>query len=159
MKMLGIEKNMSTITAICRSLFLSGNQLTGSDLLLLLQDKTQPMNALSSSQAEVLQNFKLLQNREGIIQIHTVNAAPVKLSFIKFLNSSHVKVLPLDNDDLKISVIDGVEFETGTFREKINSFVLELSTGNIVFDLGREHLILSKNLNHELNLDVIHPSK
>ena len=156
---MGIEKTMCTIAAICRSLSLSGNQLAGTDLLLLLQDKTQPMNALTSSQTELLQSFKLLQNRGGIIQINTVNAAPVKLSFIKFLNSSHVKILPLDNDDLKIKVIDGIEFETGTFREKINSFVLELSTGNIVFDLGREHLILSKNLNHELSLDVIHPPK
>ena len=159
MKQLGIEKTMCTIAAICRSLSLSGNQLAGTDLLLLLQDKTQPMNALTSSQTELLQSFKLLQNRGGIIQINTVNATPVKLSFIKFFNSSHVKILPLDNDDLKIKVIDGIEFETGTFREKINSFVLELSTGNIVFDLGREHLILSKNLNHELSLDVIHPPK
>ena len=42
-----------------------------------------------------------------------------------------------------------MEFESGSVREKINSFVLDISTGNVVLDLGKEHLTISKNLRNE----------
>ena len=159
LKLLGIEKGAYTLASICLALSYPGNQLAGTELVSLLQDKTQPVDNLSPAQTEIIQNVKLLKNRDGIIQFSTVNAAPIKMSFIKFNNSAHFKIIPLDNDDLKIKIIDGVEFESGLFREKINSFILELSTGNIVLDLGREHLTLSKNLKRDLYLDVIHPLK
>ncbi len=159
MKQLGIEKSAYTLASVCLALSYPGNQLTDNDLLSLLQDKTQQVDVLSPIQTEIIQNFKLLQNHDGIIQLNTANAVPIKMSFIKLYNSAHFKIIPLDNDDLKIKIIDGVEYESGSFREKINSFLLELSTGNIVLDLGREHLILSKNLKRDLRLDAKHPLK
>jgi hypothetical protein len=59
-------------------------------------------------------------------------------------------VIPLDNNDLKIKVIDGIEYESGSLREKINSCIIELSTGNMILDLGRENLILTRNLKQTL---------
>ena|GEM_PF-1003764 len=150
MKQLGIEKGVCTLAAICEAISCPGNQFAGADLLTLLQDKVQSADESYPNLTGTVQKLKLLQNKGGIIQIYTANAAPIKISCLTIFNSAHLKIIPLDNDDLKIVVIDGVAFESGSFKEKINSLLIELSTGNILFDLGRDHQVLSKNLKHEM---------
>ena len=143
-------KGVCTLAAVCQALFYPGNQFAGSDLLTLLQDKTQSVDGPSASLTGTIQKLKLIQNKGGIIQIHTTNATPIKISFLTIFNSAHLKIIQMDNDDLKIVIIDGVAFESGAIREKINSLLIELSSGNILLDLGRDHLVLAKNLNHEM---------
>jgi hypothetical protein len=59
-------------------------------------------------------------------------------------------IIPLDNNDLKINILNGIEYESGNSREKINSLVVDLSGSTIIMDIGTGHQLISKNLRHEI---------
>lgn len=150
MKQLGIEQTTACLSAVFHSVISTGNQLTGADLLSFKQLKTDSAFNSLSYLTEILQKISLIKNNNGIIEIYTANGIPLRISSFKIHNHSHLKIIPLDNNDLKIRIIDGVEFESGSLREKINSFIIELSTGNIILDLGMGNQILTRNLKQTL---------
>ena len=151
MKLLGIEPNTAYLSAFLNSINYSGIQLTTSDLASLIPEKTATGGNSIPILTETLQKINRITNNNGIIELNTVNSIPVKISPFKISARSHLKVIPMDNNDLKLKVIDGFEYESGWTKESINSFILELSTGNVVIDLGREHQIITKNL----KLDIL----
>lgn len=150
MKQLGIEPTIACFASLFNSMIYSGSQLTGSDLSSFNLDKEQPGNSSLSNLFGVIQKTKLIKNEGGIVEIYTVEANPLKISSFKISNRTHLKIIPLDNNDLKIKVIDGIEFDSGTQKENVNSFVIDLSTGNILLDLGKEHQLVSRNLRREI---------
>lgn len=150
MKLLGIEPNTAYLTAILNSINNSGNQLTTSDLTSMKLGKTATGDSSILILTETLQKIKSITNNNGIIELNTANSIPIKISPFKISARSHIKIIPLDNNDLKLKVIDGFEYESGWIKENVNSFILELSTGNVVIDLGREHQIVTKNLKHDI---------
>jgi len=149
MKQLGIEQTIAGIAAVFNSVISPGTQLTGTDLTSFRQNQNQPGSSSLSNLSETIQKIRLIRNNNGIIEINTTNSTPLRILSFRILNGSHLKIIPLENNDLKIKIIDGMEFESGSVREKINSFVLDISTGNVVLDLGKEHLTISKNLRNE----------
>jgi hypothetical protein len=150
MKLLGIEPNTAYITAILNSVNNSGNRLTTSDLASMNPGKTATGDNSMPVLTETLQKIKSITNNNGIIELNTINSIPFKILPFKISARSHLKVIPLDNNDLKLRVIDGFEYESGWIKEDVNSFILELSTGNVIIDLGREHQIVTKNLKHDI---------
>lgn len=150
MKQLGIEQSIASLASVLNSMLSPGNQLSGSELALLKQEKVTQRNSSTPKMAEIIQKLKLLKNNDGIVEIFTADSNPIKILSFRIFNHSHFKITPLENNDLIIKVIDGIEFDSGSLREKVNSLVLDLSTNNIVLDLGRDHLITSINLKHEI---------
>ncbi len=150
MKLLGIEPNTTYLSAILNSVINAGNQLTASDLASLNLQKSNNGASFVPILTETIQKIKSLTNSNGIVELNTINSLPFKILPFKISARSHLKVIPLDNNDLKLKVIDGFEYESGWIKENINSFILELSTGNIIIDLGREHQIVTKNLKHDI---------
>ncbi|MCX6220442.1 MAG: hypothetical protein NTZ69_05590 [Bacteroidia bacterium] len=150
LKLLGIEPNTAYLAAILNSVNKTGNQLTTSDLASMNMGKPAAGDNTIPILSETLKKINNITNNNGIIELNTVNSIPVKISPFKISAHSHLKVIPLDNNDLKLKVIDGFEYESGWIKENVNSFILELSTGNVVIDLGKEHQIVSKNLKHDI---------
>lgn len=150
LKLLGIDQITSCLTATFQCLLNSGNQLTHSDMIALGMDIAQTKDSTLTNFSETIQKFTSVNNNNGIIEIRTINGIPLKISSFRIQNRSHLKIIPLDNNDLKIKVLDGMEFESGSLRKKINSMILEHSTGNIVLDLGTEQLIVTRNLSREI---------
>lgn len=150
MKLLGIEPNTAYLSAILNSVNYSGIQLTTSDLASMNLEKTATGDSSIPILTETLLKIKRITNNDGIIEFNTINSIPIKISPFKISASSHLKVIPLDNNDLKLKIIDGFEYGSGLVKENVNSFILELSTGNVVIDIGREHQIVSKNLKHDI---------
>jgi hypothetical protein len=150
LKQLGTEETIASLAAVLKSVFHPGSQLSGSDLYSLRRVKAIPEISSTSSMTEMLQNLRLIKNNFGIIEITTANGVPLKISPFVISNRSHLKIIPLDNNDLKINVIDGFGFETGIQREKINSMIIELTTGNLILDIGSEHQIITRSLKHQV---------
>ncbi|MCK9638753.1 MAG: hypothetical protein M0R39_02500 [Prolixibacteraceae bacterium] len=150
LKLLGIEPNTAYISAILNSVTNSGNQLTTSGLLALNLQKSDNGNGFVPVLIETLQKIKSIKNSNGIVECNTLNSIPIKIAPFKISANSHFKIIHLDNNDLKLKVIDGLEYESGWIKEIVNSIVIELSTGNAVIDLGSEHQIVSKNLKHDI---------
>lgn len=150
LKLLGVEPNTALLTAILYSVINTGNQLTTSNLTSMNLE----INATGISSipilTETLQKIKSIKNNNGIIELKTINSIPFKISPFKISARSHLKVIPLSNNDLKLKILDGFEYESGWIKENINSLILELSTGNVIIDLGREHQIVTKNLKHDI---------
>jgi len=149
MKQLGIEQSIAGLASLFNSLINTGDQLTGSELSNLRPEKWQPGSGPFSNLTETIQKIKLIKNFDGIIEIYTTDAKPIKISSFRVANMAHFKMTPLDNNDLKIKVIDGVIYESGTLIEPVNSLIIDLSTGIIFVDMGIDHQTVSKNLHHE----------
>ena len=152
MNQLGLEQSTAYLSSIFNSVLSPGNQLSVAELEALNQNMTGMESNTMVNLKETLANFKTIKNKDGIIEINTVNSLPVKISSFRISGNSHVKIIPLDNNDLKIKVIDGIEFDSGIFKEKINSLILEKSSGNLLIDLGKDHQTISRNLKHELSI-------
>jgi hypothetical protein len=152
MQQLGMEETMSYLTSVLNSVLNPGYQLTGTELSASNIEKTNSEGNSLAYLKEILPNFKIIKNKDGIIEINTFNSRPVKISSFNILSISHLKIIPLDNNDLKIKVIDGIEFDSLIFKEKINSLILELSSGNVLIDLGKEHHTITRNLKYELSV-------
>jgi hypothetical protein len=148
MKQLGIEKNTATLAGLFQALIISGNQLSNAELTSLQLEKVTQENSSTPKLIEAIQKIRLIRNKDGIISILMDGSIPVKFSTIKISGTAHIKIIPLDNNDLKISVIDGLEYESGLIREKINSLIIDLMAGYLVIDMGLEHHIISKNLKY-----------
>ncbi|MCK9412155.1 MAG: hypothetical protein M0Q53_07630 [Prolixibacteraceae bacterium] len=150
MKLLGIEPNTAYISAILNSVNKVGNQLTTSDFASLNLQLSDKNGGSVPMLTETLQKIKNITNSNGIIELSTVNSIPIKIAPFRISSRSHLKIIHLDNNDLKLKVIDGIEYESGWIKEFVNSIIIELSTGNLVIDLGSEHQIISKNIKHDI---------
>ena len=148
MKHLGIEQSIAGLASLFTSLVNTGDQLSGSELATLRQEKWQPGSSSFPNLTEAIQKIKLIKNFDGIIEIYAVDARPIKISSFRIANMAHFKIVPLDNNDFKIRVVDGVIYESGTISEPVNSVIIDLSTGTIFVDLGTDHQTVSKNLRH-----------
>ena len=150
MKQLGTEPTIASLAAVFKSLLYSGSQLSGSDLYSFRREKAIPEINSATFLTLLLQHIRQIKNNYGIIELSTANALPLKISPYLITNRSHLKIIQLGNNDLKIKVIDGVFLETGIQREKINSFIVELSTGNLILNIGNEHQIITRNLRSQI---------
>jgi len=150
MKQLGTEETIASLTAVLKSVIHTGSQLSGSDLYSLRRVKAIPEINSTTSITEMLQNLRQIKNNYGIIEITTANGIPLSIPPYTISNRSHLKIVPTDNNDLKINVIDGFGIETGVQREKINSMIIELNTGNLILDIGSEHQVITRSLRHQV---------
>lgn len=146
LKQLGIDKTISYSVSLFNALNIPGSHFTGSDLASFGQAKLQAWGGSLPALTETVQKIRLIKNDNGIIGLYTIDSKPFKFLFFRFSNLARLKVIPLDNNDLKIMVIDGIFYESGVVNEKVNTAIIELSTGNIVIDLGANHQILTRNL-------------
>lgn len=149
MRQLGIDHSIAFAASLFNSMLTSGNQLAGSDLVSLGLEKMQPWGSSLPPRTETIQKIKLIKNEDGIVQTFTTDSKSVKILSFRIFNRCHIKIIPLDNNDLKIKVIDGIEYESGVFKEQVNSMLFDLSTGNVVIDMGSDHQIFSRNLSRE----------
>jgi hypothetical protein len=149
MKQLGIDLTMAGLASLFNSVKNSGDQLTGVELASLIPEKMETGNITFPKLIETIQKIKLIKNYDGIVETYTVDGKPLKISSFRITSRSHLKIIPLDNNDLKIKVIDGIEYESGAINEPVNSLIIDRSTGNLIVDLGAGHLTVSKNLRRE----------
>jgi hypothetical protein len=150
MKQLGIEPKVAFLASVFNSLINPGNQLTGTDLVINRQDENKTGGIPANSISESAQKFKLIKNNEGIVEVLTTDSSSANFLSFKIMNHAKLKIIPLDNNDLKINIISGIEMDSGMARLKVNSMIIELSTGSILLDLGKNHHLISRNLSHEI---------
>lgn len=150
MKQLGTEHTVASVAAVFRSVLPVGNQLSGADLYSFRRENTFQKVSSVSYVSEILQKLKLIKNNFGIIEIFTANGLPLRISPYLISNRSHLKIIPIGNNDLKIKIIDGFEYESGKQREKINSIIVEQSTENLILDIGKEHQVITTKLRSQI---------
>ncbi len=146
MKQLGLEPTTASIAALFNALLNNGNKLTNSDLVSLRQGILDQGHNASLNLTEIIPRIRLLKNSDGIVEILTTDSNPLSILPFKVFNKSHFKILLLDNNDLKIKVIDGIEYEAGFIRGKVNSILTDLSNGSLIIDVGINHQISTRSL-------------
>ncbi len=150
MRQLGTDVTTATLTSLLKSLINTGNQLSGSDLASFRQEKLLTSSNSVSNMTKIIQKIKLLRNDYGIVEIFTTDSKSFKVLSFSIANKSHLMIIPLDNNDLKINVIDGIDLESGNSREKVNSLIIDLSCSTVILDIGSDHQIISRNFKHEI---------
>lgn len=150
MKQLGIEPTIACVAALFNSVISPGNQLNGSDLASLIPAKELSGSNSLTNLTGLLSKIKSVKNDGGIVEIFTADSTPLKTASFRVFNRARLKIIPLDNNDLTIRVIDGIEFNSGNLSEKINAFTIDLSTGNVLLDMGPGHQSVTKNLQQEI---------
>jgi hypothetical protein len=150
MKQLGIEPKIAFLASVFSSLINPGSQLSGEDLLSFRQDEKDAADQPVSALTETAKKLTLAKNKDGITEIYTSNANPVKILNFKILNRAQLKIIPLDNNDLKINIISGIEMISGPDSLKVNSMIIDISSSSILLDLGKNHHLISRNLSKEI---------
>lgn len=150
MKLMGIEKSTAGLASIFRSLINRGDQLSGDDLASFNLENLKTGNEDHRDLTDLIQKIKLIKNEDGIVKISTNDSKATKILSFRISDQARFKIIPLDNNDLKIKIIDGIRYESGMINEKIKSFLVDLSTGNLIIEIGANHQILTKNLKLEL---------
>ena len=137
LKLLGIEPNTAYLTAILNSVNNAGNKLTTSDLASLnLQESDNGANNIPIL-TETFLKIKSITNSNGIVELKYCQLNSHQNFTIQNFSQFSSKGHSTDNNDLKLRVIDGIDYESGWIKENVNSIIIELSTGNVVIDLGK----------------------
>lgn len=144
MRQLGIERTITGVSAILNSIIMDGDQLSGTELSAVCREKLTEGRSFSIAGEEILQKIKLLKNEHGIIEINTSDLKPIRILNFRILNRSHFKIVPLDNNDLKIKIIDGLEYVDDLLKENVNSIIFEVSTSSLIIDFGTGHQTYTK---------------
>ncbi|MEI7420688.1 MAG: hypothetical protein WCK18_01280 [Prolixibacteraceae bacterium] len=144
MRQLGIERTITGISSILNSMIMDGDQLSGTELLAVWREKLAEGRSNPGTGEEILQKIKFLKNEHGIIEINTSDLKPLRIQNFRIFNRSHFKIVPLDNNDLKIKIIDGFEYDDDLLKENVNSIIFEVSTGSLIIDIGIEHQLFTK---------------
>jgi hypothetical protein len=139
MRQLGIEKTIAGVSSLLNSMIMDGDQLTGAELASAFKEKLTDGRSLSAAEEEILQKIKLLRNEDGIVEIYTSENIPLRIMNFTISNHSRFKIIPLDNNDLKIKVIGGIEYDTNVLRGRVNSVIFELAAGSMIVDFGTDH--------------------
>jgi hypothetical protein len=150
MKQLGIEPKIAFLASVFQSLINPGCQLSGNDLVSFRQDEKAGVSQADARLTDTTHKITLVKNKDGIVEINTENSNPVEFLSFKIYNRAQLKIIPLDNNDLKISIINGIEMNSGTASLKVNSLIIDLSSGSILLDLGKNHQLISRNLSREI---------
>jgi hypothetical protein len=93
----------------------------------------------------------MIINTDDIIEITTSDSTPLKIGPFTLSAESHLKIIPFDNNDLKIKIIDGLHYDSGYEKARVNTIILELSSGNMLLNLGNDHLLLARNRQNDSN--------
>ena len=148
MRQLGIERTIAGVSSLLNSMIMDGDQLTGTELTAAYKEKLTDGRSLLASGEEVLQKIKLLRNKDGIVEINTSDNKPLRIMNFRISNHSRFKIIPPDNNDLKIKVIDGIEYDTDVWKESVNSVIFELAEGSMIVDFGTDHQVFTKYFRH-----------
>lgn len=150
MKQLGIEKRIANLASVFNSLVTPGSQLPGTDLVSIVPDEKKAGGTPANTLPEFAGKIKLIRNDDGIVEILTADPSIGGFFSFRIQNHAKLKIIPLDNNDLKLNIINGVEMESGMVRLKVNSMIIDLSSGSILLDLGKNHHLISRNLSREI---------
>lgn len=148
MRQLGIERTITGVSAILNSMIMDGDQLFGTELSAVCREKLTEGRRLSVAGEEILQKIKSLRNEHGIIEINTSDSKSIRILNFRIFNRSHFKIVPLDNNDLNIRIIDGFEYNDDLLKDNVNSIIFEVSTSSLIIDFGTDHQLLTKYFRH-----------
>jgi hypothetical protein len=148
---IGTDPAVFFLITLFNSIKNSGEDLTGEEIALLAREKLFQNRSGTSVLNKISQKIKMINNTNDIIEISTVDSTPLKLGHFTISAESHMKIIPFDNNDLKIKIIDGIYYDSGYETVKVNTIILELSSGNMLLNLGYDHLLLSRNTRKDPN--------
>ena len=148
LRQLGIERTIAGISSVLNSIIMDGDRLTSGELTAVYKEILTEGKSLLTPAEELIQKIKLLKNEDGIVEINTSELKPFRILNFRIYDKSHFKIIPLDNNDLKIRVIDGIDYDNDVIKEKVNSVIFELATGSLIIDIGSDHQVFTKYFRH-----------
>lgn len=144
MQELGIDPFSATLVTLFRSLIYPGSQVGGELLTVFNSDQNHAQAFLKSN----LSKIKSLKNKDGIVEVYTLEAKGIRIAHLQIANHAKFMLLPLDNNDFKLIILNGFTFELGSALKQVNVIITEPTTGNVILDIGAEHTIITKQINH-----------
>src|ERR1035437_3919540 len=138
------------IAAVLNTLAIPGTEIKGSQLPALLNQYNPTFNALNPQLYNAIAQIELIRNENGIISISTVGQKSIVLPEIKLTNNARIVLDQFGNRDISVGIISGVEVGNQGILTSLNSLLINISDGNIVFDYDPDHPLRTVNFNNSI---------
>ena len=138
------------IAAILHLLENPGVEIRGSLLMSLLNQYNPSFRSLNSQLYNALAQIDLIRNENGNISIRTIGQKSINLSGIKMTSNALIKLDHFGNGDISIGIISGFEAGNGGNLIPLNNILVDVSSGNLIFDYDSDHTLRTIDLNRLL---------
>jgi len=138
------------IAAALNTLATPGKEIQGSKLQALLNQYNPVFKTLNPELYNSLGQIELIRNENGIISIKTVSQKPINLPGINLTNNARFTLDQFGNGDISVGIISGINVGNQGIRTSLNSLLINISSGNILFDHDPDHTLRTINFNNTI---------
>jgi len=142
--------SIAGIAAVLNTLAIPGTEIKGSQLQALLNQYNPTFNALNPQLYNAIAQIELIRNENGIISISTVGQKSIVLPEIKLTNNARIVLDQFGNRDISVGIISGVEVGNQGIWTSLNSLLINISSGNLIFDYDPDHTLRTVNFNNSI---------
>jgi len=142
--------SIAGIVAVLHLLETPGAEIRGRQLQAILNQYNPVFSSLNPLLYNAIGQIELIRNENGIISILTVDQKPINLSGFKVNNNAHINLNQFGNGDISAGIISGIEVGAQGIGVSLNNLLIDISTGNMVFDYDNDHTLHTVNFNRSI---------
>jgi len=135
------------IAAVLNTLKIPGTEIRGSQLTALLNQYNPGFSTLNSRFFNAIGQIERFRNENGIISIRTVGQKSINLTGINLMNNARINLDHFGNGDISIGIISGIDAGANGTWLPLNNILLDISSGNMIFDYDSDHTLRTVNFN------------
>jgi len=135
------------LAAVLQTIEIQGTELKGNQLQALLNQDNPSFGILNPRLYNAIGQIETIRNENGIISIATIDRKSIILPGIKFTNNAQIILDRFGNGDISIGIISGISVGNQAIWISLNSLLIDLSSGNLVFDYDNDQSLRTVNFN------------
>ena len=135
------------IAAVLQTLEIQNTEIKGKQLQTMLNQYNPSFGILNAQLYNAIGQIEMIRNENGIISITTTDQKSIILPGIKLTNNAQIMLDRFGNGDISIGIISGISVGNQGIWLALNSLLIDLSSGNLVFDYDNDHSLRTVNFN------------
>ena len=144
------EQYTAGLMALFNLMKFDGMSLTGAEINEILEKSSSKIPSVAEDLKESLKKIEYFKNENGRITVKTKAGAQVAFYKLYFTNGASIKVTNISSRKAKIECLSGVKVGNAFVKFSLNSILIDLPTGNFIFDYGKDHSKQSVNLRKDI---------
>jgi hypothetical protein len=144
------EVTIAGFAALMKLLSNLGTETNGVQMQSIIASINPSLSTSNPALFSAIGQIEKLQNQDGLITITTVGKEVISIYRLKIENNARFKMAETSNNDLMIRVISGIDYTDVHYKSKLNAVLVDISSGNLIFDYDHDHTLLKTNYKREV---------
>lgn len=129
------------IVALIKLLQNQAAEVTGNQIQKVITKFSPSFEINNAALFKMIGHFQSFKNENGIISVRTIGGQPLLFNNLSVEDGARFIVSSFDNGDLSVGIISGFRKIVNQVSLPLNSFLIDISSGNLILDYDNDHTI------------------